>query len=324
MTDNGGRLGRRLQRILLLVPYVIAHPGTSVAELSRKFGVRKRDLLADLDLVFMCGLPGYGPGDLIDVTIDDDRVYVRMADYFAAPLKLTPAEALALYVGGRSIADIAGVTTGDALDRALTKLGRALGEAAPDRAGVDVAVSSGPASHVAALTRALDERVAVQLDYYSASRGEVTERVVEPWTLYGALGRWYLIGLDRASGEERMFRIDRIRRVAVTDERADPPADLDVSRYEQAFRDSSGERVLSLEISPGAARWFLDYYPTRSSTQMADGWTRVELPFTGTRWAATLLLVLGNDARNASEEEVLDEARRTARALADAHRQPAA
>ncbi|MEA2487392.1 MAG: proteasome accessory factor, partial [Actinomycetota bacterium] len=252
---QAGRVGKRLQRILLLVPYVIAHPGATVDELARKFGVRKRDLLDDLNLVFMCGLPGYGPGDLIDVTIDDDRVFVRMADYFAAPLKLTPAEALALYVGGRSIAEVAGVTRGDALDRALTKLGRSLGESAPERAGVDVAVAGGPADHIAALTRALDGHKAVELVYFSASRGVATERVVEPWTLYGALGRWYLVGLDHASNQERMFRVDRIQKVTETEAPAEPPADLDLSRYEHAFRDSADARLLKIEISPAAAGW---------------------------------------------------------------------
>ncbi|MDQ3877543.1 MAG: WYL domain-containing protein [Actinomycetota bacterium] len=303
---------------------MIAHPGVTVDELARKFGVRKRDLLGDLNLVFMCGLPGYGPGDLIDVTFDDDRVYVRMADYFAAPLKLTPAEALSLYVGGRAIAGVAGTTQGDALDRALTKLGRALGESAPQRAGVDVAASGGPSQHIAILTRALDEKKAVELEYFSASRGASTTRTVEPWTLYSALGRWYLVGLDRLSDEERMFRVDRIQSVTVTDLPAEPPEDLDLTRYERAFRDSTDAPVMTLEISPGAAGWFSDYYPTRSEKALEDGWVQIELPYSGTRWAAVLLLVLGADARNASDEDVVKEARRIATALARAHGQPAA
>lgn len=322
--QSAGRVGKRLQRILLLVPYVIAHPGATVDELARKFGVRKRDLLADLNLVFMCGLPGYGPGDLIDVTIDDDRVFVRMADYFAAPLRLTPAEALSLYVGGRAVADVAGVNQGDALDRALTKLGRALGESAPERAGVDVAVAGGAADHMAVLTKALEDHKAVEIEYFSASRGITTTRVVEPWTLYGALGRWYLVGLDHASEEERMFRVDRIHSVVETDEPAEPPSDLDLSRYRNAFRDSRHARSLTLEISPGASGWFADYYPIRSSKTLPDGWVQVELAFSGVRWAATLLLTLGADARRPSDQEVVAEARKLAAALAAGHRQPVA
>ena len=65
------RLARRLQRILLLVPYAIKHPGISVDELSTKFGIKNADLVDDLNLLFMCGLPGYGPGDLIDVDFDE-------------------------------------------------------------------------------------------------------------------------------------------------------------------------------------------------------------------------------------------------------------
>ncbi|MDQ4027963.1 MAG: hypothetical protein M3214_07955, partial [Actinomycetota bacterium] len=85
MTEQAyGRLGRRLRRILVMLPYAIRHPGISVDDLSRKFSVRRQELIDDLNLVFLCGLPGYGPGDLIDVTLDEDHVYVRMADYFSA------------------------------------------------------------------------------------------------------------------------------------------------------------------------------------------------------------------------------------------------
>ena len=72
--------------------------------LRRSSGCPKRDLIEDLNLLFMCGLPGYGPGDLIDVSYEEDRVYVRMADYFVAPLRLTPAEAIALYAGSAALA----------------------------------------------------------------------------------------------------------------------------------------------------------------------------------------------------------------------------
>ncbi|MEA2447500.1 MAG: proteasome accessory factor, partial [Actinomycetota bacterium] len=117
--ETSGRLGRRLGRILLLLPYAIQHPGVSVGELARKFDVDKRDLLDDLQLVFMCGLPGYGPGDLIDVDLDEDRVYIRMADYFAAPLRLSPAEALVLYAGTAALAALPGMEEAGALKSAL-------------------------------------------------------------------------------------------------------------------------------------------------------------------------------------------------------------
>jgi len=308
-----GRMGRRLQRILVMLPYAIRHPGIGVDELARKFGVKRRDLLEDLNLVFLCGLPGYGPGDLIDVTLDEDRVFVRMADYFGAPLRLSPAEALALYAGGAALTQVPGMEEADALRRAVAKLGRALG------APVDVRIDSGPLEHLDALRRAIREHRRVRLEYYSASRGELTERTVEPWGLITALGTWYVVGFDHLSQEERMFRSDRIKSVVITEESADVPADFDPGRYRGAFDAHGGGDVLTLEISPGAARWFEDYYPATSAESLADGWRRIELRSGGTRWAATLLLRLGADVRNVSPAAVVDEARTIAARLAAAH-----
>ena len=311
MPPDKQRLPRRLRRILLLLPYAIHHPGVSIDELSRKFGVRKRDLIDDLNLLFMCGLPGYGPGDLIDVSLDGDRVYVRMADYFSAPLRLTSAEALALYAGAATLLDLPGMEEADALKRALSKLGRALGVSAgsSEAPGVEVRLEGGPDEHLEALRHALTDRTRVDIEYFSAHRGELTERTVDPWGLVGALGRWYLVGWDHSVDDERMFRLDRMKKVTATDEDAAVPDDFDPDRYRSAFLDKGEGETLTFEISPGAANWFEDYYPVRSSEELTDGWKRVELTSSGQRWAAVLLLQLGADVRNVSPEETVSAAR---------------
>lgn len=320
---DAGRVGRRLRRILVLLPYAIRHPGVGIDELSRKFGVKKQDLIADLELVFLCGLPGYGPGDLIDVAVEDDRVFVRMADYFSAPLKLTPAEAVALYAGAAALAELPDMNEADALRRALAKLGRALGAGSGDAPPIQVSASSGAGAHLDTLRAALLQERRVKLEYFSASRGELTERDVDPWGLFTALGRWYLIALDHSSGEERMFRADRIRSATILEEAADVPDEFDAARYRGAFvhREHDGP-FMEVEISPEVARWLGEYYPVAESRPLPDGWTAVRLAYSGERWAATLLLQLGADVRNVRPSEVLDAARALARAIADRHTRP--
>jgi proteasome accessory factor C len=317
--DN--RLGRRLRRILLLLPYAIKHPGVSLDELARKFDVRKQDLVEDLNLVFFCGLPGYGPGDLIEVAVDEECVHVRMADYFGAPLRLTPAEALALYAGGATLAETPGMEEADALKRALKKLGRALGAAQDDASdiGIQVKVERDAAGHLEALTEAVKNKRRVRLEYMSASRGRLTERDVEPWGLITALGHWYLVGWDHLEDDERMFRLDRMKTVTLTDEAAKVPDDFDPERYKGAFLGGEKQDRVTFEISPQAARWFKEYYPIESSEERKDGWTRVTLVSGGTRWAATLLLRLGADARKVSPAEVADHARALAKEIAARH-----
>ena len=61
----------------------------------------------------------------------------------------------------------------------------------------------------------------------------------------------------------------------------------------------------------------MEYYPVESSEQTKDGWTRVTLVSGGMRWAATLLLRLGTDARKVAPEEVAADARELARSIAE-------
>lgn len=320
MSKGGGRVGRRLSRILLLLPYAIQHPGSTVSDLSRKFDIPRNELIDDLNLVFLCGLPGYGPGDLIDVDFQDDRVFITMADYFSAPLRLTPAEALALYAGGQAIAALPNMEQADSLKRALQKLGRSLGGGPSEDAGaVKVRFEESPADHMEVLQEGLARHKQVRIEYFSASSAEFSTRNVDPWGLVAALGRWYLVGLDHNSGEERMFRVDRIKNAAVTEHDAPAPEDFDAERYKGAFVGRDDQPTVTMEISPHAARWFEDYYPVRSSTELPDGWRRVELFSSSDTWSATLVLRLGDDVRNVGPGSVVERARALATAIASRH-----
>ena len=319
MADAGGRLGKRLGRILVLLPYAIQHPGVSVSELANKFGVAKKDLIDDLNLVFMCGLPGYGPGDLIDVELQEEHVYVRTADYFSAPLRLTPTEALSLYAGAAAIARSPGAEGGP-LDRALTKLGRALGVERDDGGpGVTVTLERGSEAHLATVRAALEKGERLRMEYFTASRSEVTSRTVDPWGLIAARGHWYLVAGDELSGEERMFRLDRIKSVASTGEPAEVPPDFDPEAYKGAFKRDPGDHVVTLEISPAVAAWFEDYYPVVRSEPAEDGWRRIELATGSDRWAALLVLQLGAEVRAVGPAELADEVRSVAARLIDQH-----
>ena len=64
--------GTEIQRILALVPWIVAHPGATKAEIAERFGVTVDQLDDDLELVLMSGVPPYTPGDYLDVEDDDD------------------------------------------------------------------------------------------------------------------------------------------------------------------------------------------------------------------------------------------------------------
>ena len=88
----------RLRRLLLVVPYAIAHPGTSIEELADMFGADPRELEQDIAVLGMTGLPPYGGGDNIDAWVDDGQVFVSMTQVLKRPLAMTRPEGLALYL----------------------------------------------------------------------------------------------------------------------------------------------------------------------------------------------------------------------------------
>src|SRR4029453_9174587 len=119
----------RLPRLLALVPYLLGRPGVRVAEAGGDFGAAEAQLRRDLQLLWMCGLPGHGPGDLIDLSFEGDTITVGFDAGMSRPLRLTGDEALALIVALRTLADEPGLTDPRAVQRALAKVEAATGGA---------------------------------------------------------------------------------------------------------------------------------------------------------------------------------------------------
>src|SRR6185312_9535152 len=121
--------GDRLPRLLALLPYLLAHPGVRVGEAADDFGVPEPQLRRDLQLLWMCGLPGHGPGDLIDLSFEGDTVSVGHDAGLARPLRLTTDEALAQVeaaAGGAVEAASAVAVAVEPTDRVLAQLRGAL------------------------------------------------------------------------------------------------------------------------------------------------------------------------------------------------------
>jgi proteasome accessory factor C len=307
------RASERLRRLLSVVPYVIQHQGAELSELSSVFGVSESDLAQDLDLLFVSGLPPYGPGDLIEVRVEDGRVWIDMADYFDRPLRLTRNEALALYLRATELAATPGLPEGDAVRSALGKLERALGPGelgalpghveASDEGEVTVAL--------ARLRDAVAGRERVEIEYYAASSTENSVRTIDPEELFSALGHWYVVAWDDRSDSERMFRVDRVRRAKATGERFEPRGLLGAGR--PLYSASDEDRTVRLALRP-PARWVAEYYRADVEGER-DGEVIVSLPARRLEWLVRLVLRLGPDARVVEPPELEEAVRNLAEKL---------
>lgn len=284
---SSSRTAERLARLLAMVPWVIAHPGARVNEVCRRFGYDREDLVRDLNLLFVCGLPGYGPGDLMEAYLDDDEVVIDMADYFARPVNLTAVEALMMLAGGMAI--LSSGTADPALESAVGKLTAVL---LPEEGIVDVDLGAEPGP-VGLLRTAAAAGDVVRIEYVAIASGETTVRDIEPWRVFAALGNWYLTGYCRLARGERIFRVDRIRTATPTGDHFSPPQDLPPAgvRYAPGVDDT----VVRIALD-ATARWVTDYYPVREVSRDAAG-TVVEFSASDPAVIARLLLRLGGAAQ---------------------------
>lgn len=274
-----------LTRILALIPWVIAHPGSSVDEVCVRFGYKStRELIRDLDLVFVCGLPGYGPGDLMVAYVEDDQVIVDMADYFASAPRLTPAESLALLASGMTV--LAAGQGSDELASAVEKLGAALLPDGDDALVVDM--DAEPELAQTLRTAAVEGKV-VRIEYTGLARGEHTVRDIEPWTVYASMGNWYVGAHCRRAVGERVFRLDRIQRAELTGESFEVPDPIPVPP--DGYVATEDDVVATIELRTPAL-WVLEYYRLEVVERTDD---RVVVRFSTyePQVAAQLLLRLG-------------------------------
>jgi proteasome accessory factor C len=296
----------RLQRLLALVPWVAARDGPRIDEVCARFGCTSRELVDDLDLLFLCGLHPYTPDVLIDVDIDDGRVWIRYADYFARPLRLTPAEGLALLAAGKTLLAAPGTDPEGPLARGLRKLAGALGVDA-DQA-LEIALGAVPAEVMAPVREAAASHHQVEIEYYAFGRDQWTRRVVDPYAVFSASGQWYLSAYCHVVTDERLFRLDRVRSVTALDSTFAPPQrppELSV------YRPRPDDPRVTLELDP-SARWVVEQYPAEGVEEMEGGRVRVVVAASERPWLERLLLRLGPAGRvvGAADDVAASAARR--------------
>ncbi|TQK71116.1 MULTISPECIES: YafY family protein [unclassified Nocardioides] len=300
----------QVARLLTLVPFLHHRDGVRLEEAAQLLGTTPQQVVRDLKVLFMCGLPGGLPDDLIDVDLDaivteegspvtEGVIRVENADYLARPLRLSATEASAMIVALRMLRDTAAAgATPELVDRVLAKL-----EAAAGAPHVEITPSPRDAQQVVAaqLGALVEEAVAtnrqIRLLYFVPSRDEESERVVDA---YGVVTHGVFSYLDaychRAEGD-RLFRLDRITKAELLPSARTAPDREPRDLSDGLFTDDAAPdaTVVTLRLGP-QARWATDYYPMRDVRPHDDGSAEVDLVVVDRRWLTRLLLRLAPHA----------------------------
>jgi proteasome accessory factor C len=257
----------RTARLLDLVPYLNTHQGIALKELAAHFDVTPAQMSADLTTLWMCGLPGYTPLELMDLEFESGYVTIRNATTLAKPRTITFQEGIALLLGLDSIATTLPGDRPDLIDaieslrQRLTKL-----------LGVPVKVSVVPIASpevTNAIAKALTSNGGLLIKYHSLYKDEVSERTVIPVDLYQSNGHQYLKAFCLASRDYRQFRIDRIASAKnstvsadVSEQKMDPEKISYTITVQKSSRDVAERFAIadlpvgqSLELSSFSRQW---------------------------------------------------------------------
>ena len=199
---------QRTARLLDLVPFLNTHQGIALKELANHFDVTPAQMSADLTTLWMCGLPGYTPLELMDLEFESGYVSISNAPTLSKPRSITFQECVALLLGLDLITsslpddrqDL--LTATDSLRQRLTRI---LG--LPIKLSVVTKTSGAVAT---AIAQAIESHGGLHIRYHSMYKDLITERTVVPVNLYESDNNQYMRAYCFTACDYREFRVDRI------------------------------------------------------------------------------------------------------------------
>lgn len=203
----------RALRTMDLIPYILENPGVSIRSLSERFSVTEKQIESDLQLVFMCGLPGYTPYELIDIVFEDGIVSVIDPQVLDKPRRFTKSELIVIALGLEILLDISRSNLEryqklKALSEKITKLGSSN--------SVTFTHSENSSIFTEVIADAISKRKNIQITYSSLVKDQITDREIAPQRLYFMNGNLYLSAYDLSKKSDRIFKVDLIKQCEIT------------------------------------------------------------------------------------------------------------
>jgi len=151
------------------------------------------------------------------------------------------------------------------------------------------------------LTKAITRARTVQMRYFSASRNAASRREVDPYRLHYVVGGLYLIGYCHWRKDVRMFAVERIKALTLTDYPYQMPLHFDLEAYvENALVVMQGKQIeVELLFDKMTAAWAKDriWHASQRTKKLKDGRLRMTLTVADTRELVGWVLSFGSGVR---------------------------
>ncbi len=203
----------QVSRLLDLVPYLTLNQGVALEKIASDFNTTNSAVLDDLNTLWMCGLPGYTPLELIDLSFETGYVSIRNADVLSSPRKLSDSETAALILGLSIIRGSLPSSSEHALliDDLVQKLSVKTRVVAPKNISVNVLPEVREI-----IFSSVKTGESVKISYHSISRDEVSSRNITPLRVFNEGNTEHVYSFCESSEDFRVFRLDRISQAEST------------------------------------------------------------------------------------------------------------
>ena len=202
----------RALRTMDLIPFILENPGISIENLANQFSVTEKQIEDDLQLIFMCGLPGYTPYELIDLVFEDGVVSIIDPQVLDKPRRFSKSELVVIVLGLQILGELNNSNSVranqiKALSDKIMKLGNSN----------SVLINSGQnnSPYVDIVLNAISLRKSLIIEYHSMIKDEITNRIILPRYLYFLNGNLYLNALDLDAKADRVFKLNLIKKCEV-------------------------------------------------------------------------------------------------------------
>jgi len=282
-----------------------------------------RTVRRDLEALEASGFP------LVTDRVNGQTRWRLMEGFRAIPaLGFSATELMALLLSRNLLKPLEGTEIAESLNSALSKASAALPPQGHEYVrSTEQMFSVGLGPHksyrehkqtIDLISQAIDKRRTAQMRYYSASRDQTSRREVDPYHLWFAGGGLYLIAYCHLRKDVRLFAVERIRSITLTDHPYQMPLGFNVQEYVQdALNVMRGRRIeVELLFSKKAAAWVKDksWHPSQEHNLLKDGRLRMVLRVADNEELVGWILSFGSQAKvirpDALGKKVRDEARR--------------
>jgi predicted DNA-binding transcriptional regulator YafY len=198
----------RVERIIDLIPY-LHHRQVNLGELASRLGQDVAEIERDLEIAFLCGLPGYTPDLLIDMSMEDGLVAVSDPQSLDVSRRLTIDEITSLRLGVELIQMLYPST--NFLREHLDSLRRKINE--PSEASKELTFDDERNENLEVIESAMLMPSRISFSYLDSLGRLSQQRLVTPSNFFWRGGRLLLRGFDHEKESAREFFISRVKNV---------------------------------------------------------------------------------------------------------------